>query len=145
MSESFTFSVPCLFGLEGLVGDELRRLSLENVRAENGRVLFDGGPEALAAANLRMRMGERVLLRLGAFPARSFEELFQGVKALPLEELLPKDAKFPVKGHCLNSQLHSLPDCQAIIKKAAVERLGKHYGLNWLPETGPCIRCNSPS
>ncbi|MBQ1409943.1 MAG: class I SAM-dependent RNA methyltransferase [Oscillospiraceae bacterium] len=136
MSEQFTFSVPCLFGLEGLVGDELRRLSLDNIRVENGRVLFDGGADALAAANLRMRMGERVLLRLAAFPARSFEELFQGVKAIPLEDFLPKDAKFPVKGHCLNSQLHSVPDCQAIIKKAAVERLGKHYGLSWLPETG---------
>ena len=136
MSETFTFSVPCLFGLEGLVGDELRRLSLDKVRVENGRVLFDGGADALAAANLRMRMGERVLLRLASFPARSFEELFQGVKALPLEDYLPKDAKFPVKGHSLNSQLHSVPDCQAIIKKATVERLGKHYGLNWLPETG---------
>ena len=136
MSDLYTFSVPCLFGLEGLVGDELRRLDLPNVQTENGRVLFSGGADALAAANLRLRMGERVLLRLGRFPARSFEELFQGVRALPLEEFLPKDAKFPVKGHCLNSQLHSVPDCQAIIKKAAVERLGKHYGLSWLPETG---------
>ncbi len=136
MANQFTYSVPCLFGLERLVGDELRRLSMDNVRVENGRVLFDGGVNALAGANLRMRMGERVLLRLGAFPARSFEELFQGVKALPLEDFIPKDGKFPVKGHCLNSQLHSVPDCQAIIKKAAVERLGKHYGLGWLPETG---------
>lgn len=136
MSDLYTFSVPCLFGLEGLVGGELRRLDLPNVQTENGRVLFSGGADALAAANLRLRMGERVLLRLGRFPARSFEELFQGVRALPLEEFLPKDAKFPVKGHCLNSQLHSVPDCQAIIKKAAVERLGKHYGLSWLPETG---------
>ena len=135
MSE-FTFCVPCLFGLEGLVGDELKRLNMENVRVENGRVLFDGGAEALAAANLRMRMGERVLLRLADFPARSFEELFQGVKSIPLEDFIPKDGKFPVKGHCLNSQLHSVPDCQAIVKKAAVERLGKHYGLSWLPETG---------
>ena len=136
MSDLYTFSVPCLFGLEGLVGDELRRLDLPNVQTENGRVLFSGDADALAAANLRLRMGERVLLRVGRFPARSFEELFQGVRALPLEEFLPKDAKFPVKGHCLNSRLHSVPDCQAIIKKAAVERLGKHYGLSWLPETG---------
>ena len=136
MSDLYTFSVPCLFGLEGLVGDELRRLDLPNVQTENGRVLFSGGADALAAANLRLRMGERVLLRVGRFPARSFEELFQGVRALPLEDYLPRDAKFPVKGHCLNSQLHSVPDCQAIIKKAAVERLGKHYGLSWLPETG---------
>ncbi len=132
----FTFSVPCLFGLEGLVGDELRRLDMANVRVENGRVLFDGGVEALAAANLRLRMGERVLLRLGCFPARSFEELYQGVKALPLEDYIPKDGKFPVKGHCLNSQLHSVPDCQAIVNKAAADRLGGHYGLKRLPEIG---------
>ena len=136
MSELFTFSVPCLFGLEGLVGDELRRLEMENVRVENGRVLFDGGTEALATANLRLRMGERVLLRLGDFPARSFEELFQGDKALPLEDFIPKDGRFPVKGHCLNSQLHSVPDCQAIVNKAAAERLGQRYGLKRLPETG---------
>ena len=134
--DKFTFSVPCLFGLEGLVGDELRRLALDGVRVENGRVLFEGGAEALAAANLRMRMGERVLLRLASFPARSFEELFQGVKAVPLEDFIPKDGRFPVKGHCLNSQLHSVPDCQAIVKKAAADRLGGHYGLSRLPETG---------
>ena len=136
MLNDFTFSVPCLFGLEGLVGDELKRLQMGNVRVENGRVLFDGDAEALAAANLRMRMGERVLLRLGVFPARSFEELYQGVKALPLEDFIPKDGSFPVKGHCLNSQLHSVPDCQAIVNKAAADRLGAHYGLKRLPETG---------
>ena len=134
--EPFTYSVPCLFGLEGLVGEELRRLKLDGVAVENGRVRFAGGWEAMAAANIRMRMGERVLLCLGSFPARSFEELFQGVRALPLEDFIPKTGKFPVKGHCLNSQLHSVPDCQAIVKKAAVERLGRHYGLSWLPETG---------
>ncbi len=134
--EPFTYSVPCLFGLEGLVGEELRRLKLDGVAVENGRVRFTGGWEAMAAANIRMRMGERVLLCLGSFPARSFEELFQGVRALPLEDFIPKAGKFPVKGHCLNSQLHSVPDCQAIVKKAAVERLGRHYGLSWLPETG---------
>ncbi len=135
--ENLTFSVPCLFGLEGLVGDELRRLQMQQVRVENGRVLFDGGLGDAARANVRLRMGERVLLRLGAFPARSFEELYQGVKALPLERFIPKDGAFPVKGHCLNSQLHSVPDCQSIIKKAAVDRLGRVYHLGWLPETGP--------
>ncbi len=134
--EPFTYSVPCLFGLEGLVGEELRRLKLDGVAVENGRVRFTGGWEAMAAANIRMRMGERVLLCLGSFPARSFEELFQGVRTLPLEDFIPKTGKFPVKGRCLNSQLHSVPDCQAIVKKAAVERLGRHYGLSWLPETG---------
>ncbi|MFI3313307.1 MAG: class I SAM-dependent RNA methyltransferase [Eubacteriales bacterium] len=132
----YTFCVPCLFGLEGLVGDELRRMNIENVVVENGRVFFDGDFTMMARANIRLRMGERVLLRLGSFRATSFEELFQGIKALPLENFIPKEGAFPVKGHSLNSQLHSIPDCQSIIKKAAVERLGKHYQLSWLPETG---------
>jgi putative N6-adenine-specific DNA methylase len=122
---NYEFSVPCLFGLEGLVGDELRRLGMTEVRAENGRVLFSGTAQDMARANVRLRMGERVLLRLGSFPARTFEELFQGVKNLPLEQFIPEDGQFPVKGHCLNSQLHSVPDCQAIIKKAASQRLGQ--------------------
>ena len=130
-----TFCVPCLFGLEGLVGTELRKLNMENVQVENGRVLFAGGWDAMVRANLNLRMGERVLLRLGRFAATSFEALFQGVRALPLEDLIPKTGRFPVKGHCLNSKLHSVPDCQAIIKKAAVDRLGSHYGLSWLPES----------
>jgi len=130
-----TFSVPCLFGLEGLVGDELRRMDAENVQVENGRVLFDGDFSMMARANLRLRMGERVLIRLGTFKAYSFEDLYQGVKALPLELFIPKDGAFPNKGHCLNSQLHSVPDCQSIIKKASVDRLGKHYQLTWMPET----------
>ena len=130
------FTVPCLFGLEGLCGDELRRLNMENVLVENGRVLFSGDETALAKANLWLRTGERVLITLGSFPARSFEELFQGVYHLPLEDFIPKDGTFPVKGHCLNSQLMSVPDCQAIVKKAASRRLGEKYGLSWLPETG---------
>ena len=134
--ERYTYSVPCLFGLEGLVGRELKKLDLENVQVENGRVLFDGGFDAMVRANLNLRMGERVLLRLGCFEAKSFEALFQGVKALPLEDLIPKNGSFPVKGHCLNSQLHSVPDCQAIVKKAASQRLGAHYKLGWLPEDG---------
>ena len=130
------FTVPCLFGLEGLAGEELRRLHLDNVQVENGRVLFSGDCAAMAKANVCLRTGERVLLRLASFPARSFEELFQGVLATPLEDFIPRDGRFPVKGHCLNSQLHSVPDCQAIVKKAASRRLGEKYGEVWLPETG---------
>jgi putative N6-adenine-specific DNA methylase len=131
-----TFCVPCLFGLEGLVADELRRLNLQNVRAQDRRVFFDGEFADMARANLCCRMGERVMILLGQFEARSFEELFQGVKALPLEQFIPKDGAFPVKGYSLDSQLHSVPDCQAIIKKAAVTRLQEKYGLGWMPETG---------
>ena len=128
--------VPCLFGIEGIAGDELRRLGMENVRVENGRVLFTADETALAKANVCLRTGERVLIVLADFTARSFEELFQGVYRTRLEDLIPKDGAFPVKGHCLNSQLMSVPDCQAIVKKAASKRLGEAYGVTWLPETG---------
>ena len=130
------FSVPCLFGLEGLAGDELRRMNLENVRVENGRVLFSGDERAMAKANIGLRTGERVLIVLADFPAKTFEELFQGVYRANLEDFIPRDGAFPVKGHCLNSQLMSVPDCQAIVKKAACKRLGEKYGVSWLPETG---------
>ena len=130
------FCVPCLFGLEGLVGDELKRLGCEGVRVEDRRVFFTGDFADLAKVNLCCRMGERVMIRLGHFRAMSFEDLFQGVKALPLERFIPKDGAFPVKGYSLNSQLHSVPDCQAIVKKAAVTRLGEKYGLGWMPATG---------
>ena len=133
---NMAFCVPCLFGLEGLAGDELKRMGLENVRVENGRVLFSGDELALAKANLGLRTGERVLIQWADFPAKTFEELFRGVYRASLEDFIPRDGAFPVKGHCLNSQLMSVPDCQAIIKKAASKHLGEKYGVSWLPETG---------
>ena len=134
--ETMTFCVPCLFGLEGLVGDELRRLELSNVRVEDRRVFFEGDFAAMAKANLCCRMGERVMILLSEFDAHSFEDLFQGGKATPLERFIPKDGAFPVKGYSLNRQLHAGPDCQAIGKKAAVTPLGEKYGRGWMPETG---------
>ena len=134
--DQMEFSVPCLFGLEGLTGDELRRLDMANVRVENGRVLFSGDSRALAKANVCLRTGERVLIVLADFRATTFEELFQGVYNTHLEAYIPRDGAFPVKGHCLNSTLMSVPDCQAIVKKAASRRLGEKYGISWLPETG---------
>lgn len=131
-----TFAIPCLFGLEGLVGNELRHLGLQDVQVENGRVLCRGTPADLPRLNINLRCGERVLLLLGTFPARSFEALFQGTAALPWEDFVPADGQFAVKGHALDSQLHSVPDCQKIIKKAAAKRLGEKYGLETLPETG---------
>ena len=130
------FIVPTLFGLEGLAGDELRRMNFENVRVEDRRVYFTGDETALAKANICLRTGERVMIVLAQFQAKSFEELFQGVYNTNLEDYIPKDGQFPVKGHCLNSQLMSTSDCQAIIKKAASRRLGEKYGVSWLPETG---------
>ena len=130
------FAVPCLFGLEGIAADELKRLNIPGVQAENGRVLFTGGVAEMAKANVCLRTGERVLLVLAKFEAKTFEQLFQGVYSTPLEDFIPADGQFPVKGHCLNSQLMSVPDCQAIIKKAASKRLGEKYHQSWLPETG---------
>ena len=134
--ENLQFVAPCLFGLEGIAGDELRRLGMENVKVEDRRVLFTGDTAAMAKANIALRTAERVMLVLAQFTAKSFEELFQGVYKANLEDFIPKDGQFPVKGHCLNSQLMSVSDCQAIIKKAASKRLGEKYGINWLPETG---------
>lgn len=134
--EQFTFICPCVFGVESIVAEELRGLGAENVRAENGRVLCSGDENTLARANIGLRCAERVLLCLGEFEARSFEELFQGVKALPWERFIGRADAFPVKGWSLNSALHSVPDCQAIIKKAAVERLKQKYHVEWFQETG---------
>ena len=127
---------PCLFGLEGPLGNELRHMGMDSVAPENGRVLFETDEYGLARANIRSRFAERILLELGSFPARSFEELFEGVRALPFEDWLPRDAVFPVKGWSLESKLYSVPDCQSIIKKAAAVRMGRAYGLERMPETG---------
>ena len=132
--ERLQFAVPTLFGLEGLCADEMRRLALPDVRAENGRVLCAGAAGDLPRLNLNLRTGERVLLVLGSFPARAFDQLFEGTKALPWEDFIPREGQFPVKGHSLNSQLHAVPACQAIVKKAVAARLGGKYGLNTLPD-----------
>ena len=131
----YKLCVPCLLGLEGPIADELKRLDMENVTSENGRVYFTGGAEAIARANVNLRIGERVLVELGRFNAVTFEELFQGVKAIRWEDILPRDGAFPVKGYSLNSALFSVSDCQKIIKKAIVERLKGVYGLEWFPES----------
>lgn len=131
------FCCPTLFGLEGIVADELRfGGKLTDVRAENGRVFFTGDERTLIWSNLNLRCAERVLIRLASFPADCFDALFEGTRAIPWEEFLPVHAAFPVKGYSLDSQLFSVPDCQKIIKKAVVERLGAHYGISWFEETG---------
>ena len=132
-----TMCCPTLFGLEGIVADELRfGGKLNEVRAENGRVLFEGDEQTLAWANLNLRCAERVLIRLGCFRAKSFDELFEGVRALPWEQFIPRNGAFPVKGHSLNSALHSIPDCQKIIKKAVASRLERVYHQSWFEESG---------
>ena len=130
------FSVPCLFGLEGLCADELKRLQFDDVKTENGRVGFSGDASDIAKANINLRTGERVLLEIGETAANSFDELFEGVRAMPWEKYIPANGAFPVKGHSLGSKLHSIPDCQKIIKKAVVERLKVGHKAEQLSETG---------
>jgi len=108
---------------------------MADVRAENGRVLFSGPDADIAKANINLRTGERVLLVVGEMRADSFDGLFEGVRAMPWERYIPADGAFPVKGHSLGSKLHSVPDCQRIIKKAVVEKLKSEYKVDWLKET----------
>ncbi|MDP4091967.1 MAG: class I SAM-dependent RNA methyltransferase [Bacillota bacterium] len=125
------------FGIEAVVGRELRNLGYEDQSVENGRVIFSGDEKAICKTNLWLRTAERVLVRVGEFTALSFEELFEKTKALPWDEWIPENAEFPVEGKSINSKLFSVPDCQAIVKKAVVEKLRQKYNRQWFDETGP--------
>ena len=135
------FCCPTLFGLEGIVADELRfDGKLEDVRAENGRVLFTGDFNTLAWANLNLRCAERVLIRLARFKATNFEELFDNVYKIDWENWIGVNDAFPVKGHILSSKINSLPHTQAMIKKSIVKRLEKVYGVSWFEEVGSKVQ-----
>jgi putative N6-adenine-specific DNA methylase len=136
----FNLVAPCLFGTESILADELRRMGIEKVSAENGRVLFEGELNLLARANINSRYLERICINVGEFDAESFEDLFQGVKAIEFEQFIGEKNAFPVKGYSLNSDLHSVPDCQSIIKKAVVERLKSKYGVSWFDESAAVIQ-----
>ncbi len=127
---------PCLFGLESVLSYEVKKIGGENVSVSDGKVSFDGGFEMVARANLWLSTAERVLIELGSFKAANFEELYQGIKKIPFEEFVGEKDAFPVKGHSINSELHSIPDCQRIIKKAVVDRLRDIYGNSWFDESG---------
>ena len=129
------FCAPCLFGIEGVLADELKRLGAADVEAQNGRVLFSGDAAILARANIQSRFAERIQILVGSFSARSFEELYQGVRALPWADYIGKLDRFPVKGWSLNSALHSIPDCQSIVKKAVVDKLNLTYHQARFAET----------
>lgn len=124
------------FGLEGIVAAELKRLGMRDVLAQNGGAAFVGSPGDAFRACLWLRSADRVLLVLAQSEARTFEELFQLVKSVPWEEFLPRNARIPVTGKCARSQLMSVRDCQAITKKAIVERLRHAWHVDWLSETG---------
>ncbi|MGI6037991.1 MAG: THUMP domain-containing class I SAM-dependent RNA methyltransferase [Limnochordia bacterium] len=125
------------FGLEAVVKRELLALGYKDLVVEDGKITFTGNVADIPRANLWLRSADRVLLKMGSFSARSFEELFEGTKALPWDEWITRDGKFTVIGKSVKSQLFSVPDCQAIVKKAVVEKLKGKYKLEWFPETGP--------
>ena len=131
-----TLVATCMLGLEKILGGEIDALGLTRLDTMDGRVFFEGEEADIPRANIALRCAERVMIRLGAFPARSFSELFDGVKALPWEDWIGRADAFPVKGHSIKSGLTSVPDCQSIIKKAVVERLKEVYGISWFQETG---------
>jgi putative N6-adenine-specific DNA methylase len=126
----------CLFGLEHMLGEEIEKLGYERISTINGRVTFLGDEQAVALSNVFLRYAERVFIKLGSFKATSFEELFEGTRALPWSEFIGRNDAFPVKGHSIKSQLFSIPDCQAIIKKAIVRSMSEVYGISYFPEDG---------
>ncbi|MDD3168616.1 MAG: class I SAM-dependent RNA methyltransferase [Eubacteriales bacterium] len=125
------------FGLEAVVKREIENLGFKVLKSEDAKITYLGDERAVVKSNLWLRCADRVLIKLGEFNALSFEELFQQAKALPWEEWIPEDGKFNVTGTSVKSKLHSVPDCQAIVKKAIVERLKETYHCEWFKETGP--------
>ncbi|MDD2421811.1 MAG: class I SAM-dependent RNA methyltransferase [Heliobacteriaceae bacterium] len=128
------------FGLEAVVARELRQLGYADLTVEDGRVTLLADPAAVCRANLWLRTADRVLVKMGKFSALTFESLFEQTKALPWAEWLPENACFPVTGKSVRSRLFSVPDCQAIVKKAVVENLKQKYKRSWFGEDGPCYR-----
>ena len=124
------------FGLEAIVAREVRKLGYEDMMVENARVNYRADLEGICRSNLWLRSADRVLVKMGEFTATSFEELFNRTRALPWADWIPVDAAFPVNGKSVRSQLHSVPDCQAIVKKAVVESMKERYHQQWFEETG---------
>ncbi len=132
----YKFVATCLFGLEHTLGEEIDALGYKRLETLDGRIIFEGDINAVPRANIWLRTAERVFILLGRFRATTFSELFDGTYDIPWEEWVGKDDAFPVKGHAIKSTLFSIPDCQSIVKKAAVRRLSDKYGISWFNETG---------
>ncbi len=130
------FCAPCHFGTEKTLSFEIKKSGGEDISVTDGRVCFSGDAEVCAKANILSRTAERVYIILGEFHAETFDELFEGIKKLPLSDFIGKNDAFPNNGHSLGSKLTSVPACQKIIKKAMSVNLGKAYGLNVMPESG---------
>lgn len=135
LNNSIRLCCPCHFGLESVLKYEITRIGGTELKISDGKISFTGDENILARANICLSTAERVFVELAEFPAKTYEELFQGVRAIELERYISVKNAFPVKGYSLNSTLHSVPDCQSIVKKAAVERLKEKYGISWFEET----------
>ncbi len=125
------------FGLEAVVKRELQNLGYTELSVSDGKVNFTADVEAIPRGNLWLRSADRLLLKMGEFKALTFDELFEKTKALPWGDWITRDGKFPVNGKSVKSQLFSISDCQAIVKKAVVEKLKQKYAVDWFDETGP--------
>lgn len=128
--------IPCLFGVEAFLSRELKALGINVTEVEDGRVSFTGGFRDMIRANLWVRTGERVLIKMAEFKAFDFDALYDGVRSGDWGSILPRDAKLSIAGHCLKSKLSSSPRCRAIIKKAIADAMGEQYGIDYLPESG---------
>lgn len=138
--EKINLIATAAFGLEAVVAHEVKSLGYTDVQVENGKVNFQADLKALARANLWLRTADRVRLKVGEFTATSFEELFEQTKTLPWADWIPENGTFPVEGKSIKSQLFSVSDCQAIVKKAVVESLKRKYKKEWFEEKGPLYK-----
>lgn len=128
------------FGIENITAKELRALGYEDLKIENGKVTFEGDEMDIAIANVHLRTADRVLIKMNEFEARSFEELFQGTKKVEWSKIIPKDGVMHVVGKSVKSTLHSVPDCQSIVKKAIIKSMSESYGIEQFSETGPVYK-----
>lgn len=133
---TYRYIAPCHFGLEKTLSFEVKKIGGTDLSVSDGRVMFSGGADVCAKANIGLSVAERVCVVLGQFRARTFDELFEGVKGLPLSDFIGKYDAFPNTGHSLNSVLKSVPACQKIIKKAMAVNLGRAYHVNVMAESG---------
>lgn len=128
------------FGIEAITAKELKELGYDDLKVENGKVTFQGDEMDIAICNIHLRTAERVFIEMAQFKATTFEELFQGTKAVQWGDLIPVDGKMHIIGKSVKSGLHSVPDCQSIVKKAVVEKMKEKYNTNWFSEEGPVYK-----
>jgi len=130
----------CAFGIEGILKEELLKLGIKDIFVDNGKVTFKGDEEDIVRCNIWLRTADRILIKIKEFKAETFEDLFQGTKAVNWGEILPKDARIHVVGKSVKSKLFSVSDCQAIVKKAIIESMKNKYKIEWFEESGPTYK-----